>query len=71
MKIPPLVAGMIVELIYELASEIDMHYDDDEIVELTAARDCLLRIGTALDEDGYRLPHIYNHIMRRLQGQSH
>lgn len=59
------------EVISELASELDLHYEDDEIVVCGPTIMKMERLATMMMTIGHKLPDEYFHIIRRYNGSIH
>lgn len=53
------------ELLRELASEIDLHYEDEDFFALGPTIEAMAKVGSRLEELGYTLPDAYYHVMGR------
>lgn len=53
------------ELLKEVASELDLHYEDEDFFALGPTIDAMKRIAERLEAQGYRPHETYLHILRR------
>jgi len=63
--IQPEVAEAIIELIEELASEIDLYYEDDQLAAATPAFTKMEKMVKMLESVGYPPPETYTSVMAR------
>lgn len=52
-------------LIKELSSELDLNYEDSEFFALTPSVECLKNAGLLMEQHGYALPEVYHHVLVR------
>lgn len=58
-------AEVINNLLRELASELDLHYDDSDFFALTPTVDRMKAAAELVEKNGFALPDSYRHILRR------
>jgi len=58
-------AGELNELLKELASELDLHYEDEDFFALSPTIEAMKRVAQRLEAQGYRPHEAYLHILRR------
>jgi hypothetical protein len=63
--ITPDLAVAITDVINELASELDLHYEDDDLVACAPTIEKMERLCSMLQSAGYESPITYNHIVDR------
>jgi hypothetical protein len=63
--ISPDLAKAIEEVINELASELDLHYEDADLVACAPTIEKMERLVAMLRTAGYPCPEVYNHIVQR------
>ncbi|MER9937112.1 hypothetical protein [Mesorhizobium sp. M0088] len=67
MKIDPTTANALNELLRELASELDLHYEDDAFQAIEPTIDAMKRAAKLVTDAGYTAPESYQHIVRRFE----
>lgn len=63
--IAPDLADAITEVVNELASELDLHYEDDDLVACAPTIEKMERLVSMLLTAGYASPEVYQHIVDR------
>lgn len=63
--IDALTAEVINNLLRELASELDLHYEDGDFFALTPTIDRMKAAAELVANSGYSVPDSYKHILRR------
>lgn len=63
--IQPEVAAAIIDLVVELATELDLHYEDDELVAAAPSIEKMDHMVAMLIAAGYAPPPAYTHIVDR------
>ena len=58
-------AELLTNLLKELASELDLHYEDDDFFALAPTIDTMKQVAVLLEENGFRPPTVYEHVLRR------
>lgn len=64
-SISPDVAQAIVDVMVELSSELDLHYEDSDFFALGPTIEKMKTMAELLEKDGYPLPDAYKHIVSR------
>ncbi|UDL87270.1 hypothetical protein LGH82_18930 [Mesorhizobium sp. PAMC28654] len=67
MTIDPTTASALNELLRELASELDLHYDDNAFRAIEPTIEAMKRAAKLVTEAGYTAPDSYRHIVRRFE----
>ncbi|MER9868758.1 hypothetical protein NKJ35_16450 [Mesorhizobium sp. M0136] len=67
MKIDPTTANALNDLLRELASEIDLHYDDAVFHAIGPTIDVMKRAAKLVTDAGYTAPDSYHHIVQRFE----
>ncbi|CCV12987.1 hypothetical protein [Mesorhizobium sp. STM 4661] len=67
--IDALTAEVINNLLRELASELDLHYEEGDFFALTPTLDRMKAAATLVEKNGFELPDSYRHILRRYNMQ--
>ena len=65
MTLDPKVATCMADLIRELASELDLHYEDSELHATRGTIATLTNAAELLLQSNVNVPDVYNHILRR------
>lgn len=60
-----LTAEILTSLIRELASELDLHYEDEDFFALSPSIEVMKRAVLLLEQNGYEPPAVYEHVLRR------
>ncbi|RWB13515.1 MAG: hypothetical protein EOQ39_18505 [Mesorhizobium sp.] len=68
-EIDALTAEVINNLLRELASELDLHYEDTDFFALTPTIDRMKAAAELVVKSGFETPDSYNHILRRYNMQ--
>lgn len=63
--IHPDLAEAITDVINELSSELDLHYEDSDLVATAPTMEKMDRLVTMLLTAGYPCPDVYKHILDR------
>ncbi|WP_062600975.1 hypothetical protein [Rhizobium sp. Leaf383] len=63
--IPHDLATAIIDVVNELASELDLHYEDDDLVACAPTIEKMERLVAMLRQAGYECPETYQHIVER------
>lgn len=63
------VADILFEMLKELASELDLHYEDEDFFALSPSITVMQRAAGYLNKSGRKLPSVYEHVLRRYQRQ--
>lgn len=63
--IDALTAEVICNLLRELASELDLHYEDGDFFALTPTVERMKTAADLVEKNGFTLPDSYRHIIRR------
>lgn len=71
MNIDPTIVSALNELLRELASELDLHYDDDAFHAIEPTIDAMKRAAKLVTDAGYKAPDSYQHIVRRFERNVH
>ncbi len=53
------------DLLRELASEIDLHYEDEDFFALGPTIEAMRKVATRLEKSGHRPPDAYYHVLGR------
>lgn len=56
---------IIADLMSELSTEIDLHYDDDDFASLSTTFDKLREAAAVMEQNGVTPPQAYTHIVGR------
>ncbi|RUZ81279.1 hypothetical protein EN943_01390 [Mesorhizobium sp. M7A.F.Ca.US.006.01.1.1] len=67
MNVDPTTANALNELLRELASELDLHYEDDAFQAIEPTVDAMKRAAKLVTDAGYTAPDSYHHIVRRFE----
>ncbi|WP_292243116.1 hypothetical protein [Mesorhizobium sp.] len=51
----------------ELSSELDLHYDDEDLHALKPTIETLRRAATLMADTDYEAPEVYHHVMGRFE----
>ncbi|WP_454287197.1 hypothetical protein [Rhizobium arsenicireducens] len=65
MHIQPELASAIIDVISELAMELDLHYEDDELVAVAPTFEKVDHLVHFLKVSGYEPPPVYEHVRKR------
>ena len=65
MTIDQTTAKVLTDLLRELSSELDLHYDDEDLHAVKPTIEALRRAAGLMTQAGYRVPKIYHHIVGR------
>lgn len=63
--IDPELADACNDVLLELASELDLHYEDGDFFALSPSITRMRRLGDMLEGAGYELPDAYRHVLKR------
>lgn len=64
-KISPATADLLNNLLKELASELDLHYEDEDFFALAPTIEVMKQASFLLDQNGFQPPTTYEHVLRR------
>lgn len=64
-------ASAIGDVLSELSTELDLHYEDSDIVATGPTIDRMRTLARLLSEDGHSLPNEYVHIVSRYEKTIH
>ena len=64
-KLDPETAVLITEMLFELCTEIDLHYDDNEFKLEWPIMTVIRRAGATLVASGHTPPDVFYHLERR------
>jgi hypothetical protein len=64
-KIDPDLAEACHDVLLELASELDLHYEDGDFFALSPSITRMRRLADMLEASGYELPEAYVHVLKR------
>jgi hypothetical protein len=67
----PELADAITDVINELASELDLHYEDADLVACAPTMEKMDRLVGMLQAAGYPVPQVYQHIIDRYHKSLH
>lgn len=67
MTIDQTTANVLTALLLELSSELDLHYDDEDLHALTPTIETLRAAATLMADAGYDAPDVYHHIVGRFE----
>ena len=67
MTIDRTMAKVLTDLLRELSSELDLHYEDDQFHALKPTIETLQRAATLMKDAGHKAPEVYQHVMRRFE----
>jgi len=59
------VAEAICDLLKELASELDLHYEDEDFFALAPTIERMKTAAKIVEDSGYPLPDVYVHVLKR------
>lgn len=62
-------AEIINDLLVELSSELDLHYEDEDFFALTPTIEKMKIAANLLEEAGFDTPDVYKHVLRRFHRQ--
>lgn len=65
MELSEEIASAIFELLSELASEMDLHYEDEDFFALKPTMDKMISAASLLEGAGIDLPDAYTHVLGR------
>lgn len=60
-------AKVLTDLLRELSSELDLHYDDEDFHALKATIETLRQAATLMTDAGHKAPEVYHHVMGRFE----
>jgi len=63
------IAEVLHDLLKELASEIDLHYESEDFFALAPTFETMKRAGKLLETGGYSIPPGYVHVVTRFNSQ--
>ncbi len=63
------IAEVIHDLLKELSSEIDLHYEPEDYFALAATFETMKRAGKLLEAGGFPIPPVYVHAVARFNSQ--
>lgn len=63
--------SIIHDLIRELSSEVDLHYNDEDFFALGATISVLRKAADILKENSVETPSVYRHVVERYQRSVH
>lgn len=55
----------LIDMVRELASELDLHYEDDDFFALKPTIEVMSRAVRIIQAQGYPAPEVYEHVIRR------
>jgi len=67
MTIDQTTAKVLTDLLRELSSELDLHYDDEDFHAVKATIETLRQAATLMTDAGHEAPEVYHHVMRRFE----
>lgn len=67
MNLDGLATRIIHDLIVELCSELDLHYEDDQMTALQSSIQVTATAAGHLKQSGHAVPEVYDHLLRRYQ----
>jgi hypothetical protein len=67
MTIDPTTANVLTDLLLELSSELDLHYDDQDLHAIKPTIETLRRAAAVVTDAGYEAPEVYHHIVSRFE----
>lgn len=59
------------ELLRELASELELHYEDEDFFALTPTIEAMQKIANRLESQGFKPDEAYLHVLRRYRRHRH
>jgi len=68
MAIEHTTASLLIDLLRELSSELDLHYEDDELPAAASTMAVMQRAANVLERNGFTAPDSYQHILGRFAG---
>ncbi|MER9397500.1 hypothetical protein NKI46_05090 [Mesorhizobium sp. M0615] len=60
-------AKVLTDLLRELSSELDLHYDDHDFHALKSTIETLRRAANLMKDAGHEAPEVYHHVMGRFE----
>lgn len=60
-------ANVLTALLRELSSELDLHYDDEDLHALGSTITTMQRAANMMTEAGYEAPEVYHHMLGRFE----
>ncbi|MCF6115994.1 hypothetical protein L2449_03525 [Mesorhizobium muleiense] len=60
-------ANVLTDLLRELSSELDLHYDCEDFHALATTVETLRRAATLMTDAGHKAPEVYHHVMGRFE----
>ncbi|RWP54376.1 hypothetical protein [Mesorhizobium sp.] len=67
MTIDHTTAKVLTDLLRELSSELDLHYDDADLHACEPTIKTLQRAAKMMTDAGYKTPDVYRHVMGRFE----
>ena len=67
MTIDHTTAKVLTDLLRELSSELDLHYDDEDFHALERTIKTLRQAATLMMDAGHKAPEVYHHVMGRFE----
>ncbi|MER9403396.1 hypothetical protein NKI36_04955 [Mesorhizobium caraganae] len=67
MTIDQTTAKVLTDLLRELSSELDLHYDDHDFHALNSTIETLRRAANLMTDAGHEAPEVYHHVMGRFE----
>lgn len=67
MTIDQTTAKVLTDLLRELSSELDLHYDDEDFHALKPTIETLRQAVALMTDAGHKAPKVYHHVMRRFE----
>ncbi|RWO42812.1 MAG: hypothetical protein EOS11_14575 [Mesorhizobium sp.] len=67
MTIDQTTANVLTDLLRELSSELDLHYEDEDLHALEPTIKTLRRAATLMTNAGHKTPEVYHHVMGRFE----
>ncbi|RUU58240.1 hypothetical protein [Mesorhizobium sp. M2C.T.Ca.TU.002.02.1.1] len=67
MTIDQTTANVLTDLLRELSSELDLHYEDEDFHALKPTIKTLRRAGILMMDAGHEVPEVYHHVMGRFE----
>ena len=64
-RLSPSTAELLTDLLKELASELDLHYEDEDFFALAPTIETMKATAFLLQENGVQPPTVYEHVLRR------
>ncbi|MBZ9984091.1 MULTISPECIES: hypothetical protein [unclassified Mesorhizobium] len=60
-------AKVLTDLLRELSSELDLHYEDEDFHALKPTIETLRQAATLMKDAGHEAPEVYHHVMGRFE----